>query len=90
MANLERTVSVTMKVTADEAKAFKEAASAESMSVSEYVRAATLMYMAMTGHKFALRLLARGALRVSADLGRVVVEWCTTKGYLSEVSRAAR
>lgn len=90
MANLERSVSVTMKVTAEDAKAFKQAAEDEGMSVSEYVRAATFMYMALSGNKYALKLLGRGALRTSAEIGSLLLGWCRQKGWLTETTNASR
>ncbi len=68
MAGLDRSVTLTVKVTPADAKAIKRAAAAAEMTVSDYVRATTLVTMALDGDRHAVRMLVRGALRVSGDV----------------------
>jgi hypothetical protein len=68
MANLERSVTLTVKVTEADADAIKKAAAKAEMTVSDFMRASTLMMLVLDGNDHALKLLARGALRVTVDV----------------------
>jgi uncharacterized protein (DUF1778 family) len=68
MAGLDRSVTLTVKVTPADAEAIKQAAAKHDMSVSEFIRAATLVWMAVDGDSHAVKLLARGALRVTVEV----------------------
>jgi mobilization protein NikA len=61
MAQEERTEVIMVRVTARDKKAFEAAAEELDMKVSEFVRAATLMYLAVTVNPYALKSLAKGA-----------------------------
>jgi hypothetical protein len=68
MANLDRSVTLAVKVTPTDAEAIREAAARAEMSLSEFMRAATLMMMVLDGNPHALRMLARGALRLTSEV----------------------
>ena len=68
MANLERSVTLTVKVTEGDAEAIRKAAAKAEMTVSEFMRASTLMMMVLDANEHALKLLARGALRVTVEV----------------------
>ncbi|MGH7796624.1 MAG: plasmid mobilization protein [Candidatus Binatia bacterium] len=61
MAQEERTEVIMVRVSPRDKKAFEEAAEELDMKVSEFVRAATLMYLALTVNPHALKLLVKGA-----------------------------
>ena len=86
MANLERSVTLTVKVTQADAEAIKRSAAKAEMNVSEFMRAATLTMMVLDGNDHALKLLARGALRVTVEV------WERIRGVLpsTEVKATTR
>ena len=61
MAQEERSEVIMVRVTARDKKAFEAAAEELDMKVSEFVRAATLMYLAITVNPHALKSLVKGA-----------------------------
>jgi uncharacterized protein (DUF1778 family) len=68
MASLERSVTLTVKVTEADADAIKKAAAKAEMTVSDFMRASTLMMMVLDANEHALKLLGRGALRVTVGV----------------------
>ena len=68
MANLDRSVTLAVKVTPTDAEAIRQAAAKAEMSLSEFMRAATLMMMVLDRNPHALRMLARGALRLTSEV----------------------
>jgi len=61
MAQEDRTEVIMVRVTARDKKAFEAAAEELDMKVSEFVRAATLMYLAITMKPHGLKSLVSGA-----------------------------
>ena len=61
MAQEERSEVIMIRVSLRDKKAFEAAAEELDMKVSEFVRAATLMYLAITMNPHALKLLVKGA-----------------------------
>lgn len=78
---LDRSVAIATKVTPDEAKAIKDFADREGMTSSEFLRAASLFYMALRGNTFALKLLGRGVLRVASDMATLARGWADQHGW---------
>jgi hypothetical protein len=68
---------LSVKVTEEDAEAIRLAANAEGLSVSEYMRAATLLHMALGGNKYALARLKTGAVRVTVQV------WERVRGLFS-------
>lgn len=81
MARPERSRVIATKVTADDEAAIKEAAEAEGLSVSDYVRSATLAYMALSGRPYGLKALGRGALRIGAQAAEAVLREARERGW---------
>jgi len=61
MAQEEYREIIMVRVTARDKKAFEAAAEELDMRVSEFLRAATLLYLAVTLNPHALKMLAKGA-----------------------------
>jgi mobilization protein NikA len=84
MPSLDRSVTLAVKVTPADAEAIKQAAAKAEMSVSEFMRAATLMMMVLDGNTHAVKMLGRGALRVTVGV------WEKIRGIVSaETPRSA-
>lgn len=62
-----RTEVIAVRVTPEELAAIQRVAEKERMKLAEFVRAATFMYMAIAGHKFAWKLLGAAAVTVVRD-----------------------
>ena len=67
MAKEERTELITIRVTPRDRRAFEKAASKDGMTLSEFVRAAALAYMAVSLNPEGLRILAQGIVNVVED-----------------------
>jgi uncharacterized protein (DUF1778 family) len=78
MPSLDRSVTLAVKVTPADAESIKQAAAKAEMSVSEFMRAATLMMMVLDGNAHATRMLARGALRLTVEV------WEKIRGVVGE------
>lgn len=61
MEKQDRSEVIMVRVSAQDKKAFEEAAEKLDMKVSEFVRAATLLYLAITISPHGLKMLAKGA-----------------------------
>jgi len=61
MAQEERSEVIMVRVSARDKKAFEAAAEELDMKVSEFLRAATLMYLAITLNPHGLKTLVKGA-----------------------------
>jgi hypothetical protein len=61
----ERTEVLSVKVTAADAEAIRAAAARDRMTISEYMRAATLLHMAIGGDGYALKAFGAGAVRLA-------------------------
>lgn len=61
---LPRDQTAAVKFTVEELAEVERMAENERMRLSEYIRAATLSYMALRGNKLAWRLLGQGVLSV--------------------------
>lgn len=61
MDKRDRSEVIMVRVSAEDKRAFEEAAEQLDMKVSEFVRAATLLYLAVTVKPHGLKMLARGA-----------------------------
>lgn len=61
MAQEDRSELIMVRVTPRDKKAFESAAQELDMKVSEFVRAAALMYLAITVNPHALKSLVKGA-----------------------------
>ncbi len=90
MASLERSVSMATKVTREEADEIRKAADEEGLTVSEYLRAATLMYQALSLRPYAVRVLMRGGLRAGARVAALALSWVRQEGAEQEATRATR
>lgn len=67
MAKEDRTELITIRVTPRDRRAFEKAAAKEEMTLSEFVRAAALAYMALSLNPYGLRSLAQGIISVVED-----------------------
>lgn len=91
MPSLDRSVTLAVKVTPADADAIKQAAAKAEMSVSEFMRGATLMMMVLDGNAHAMRMLGRGALRFTVDVWERVRGVVTgMEGYRSRAGRLNR
>jgi hypothetical protein len=61
METQDRSEVIMVRVSAQDKRAFEEAAEKLDMKVSEFVRAATLLYLAITISPHGLKMLAKGA-----------------------------
>lgn len=69
MARQKKTEMVMVRITPDDKAAIQKAAEKLEMSVSEYMRAATLAYLATGFNKHALNAVARGAIELLKEFG---------------------
>jgi hypothetical protein len=77
--------------TQDPEEPIKLAAAKGEMSVSEFMRAATLMMMVLDGNAHAMRTLGRGALRFTVDVWERIRGVVTgMDGYRSTAARQSR
>jgi hypothetical protein len=67
MAKEDRTELITIRVTPRDRRAFEKAAAKDGMTLSEFVRAAALGYMALSLNPHGLRSLAQGIINVVED-----------------------
>lgn len=79
MKKEERTEMIGVRVTLRDRKAFDRAAEEAGMTVSEFVRAAALSYMAMTLNPYGLRMLAKGIGDVVEEGLRKIKDTAFTK-----------
>lgn len=63
---------ITARFAQDEREEVERVAEAEQMTVSDYVRTATLGYMALRGNRLAWKRLGAGMLNVLQDAARKV------------------
>jgi hypothetical protein len=61
MGQEDRTEIIMIRVTPRDKKTFESTAKSLDMNVSEFVRAATLLYLAVTFNPHGLKMLAKGA-----------------------------
>jgi mobilization protein NikA len=61
MAREERSEIIMVRVTPRDKRAFEEAATELDMKVSEFLRSAGLIYLAISGKGHGLRMVAKGA-----------------------------
>src|SRR5437016_5976362 len=61
MEQQERSEVIMVRVSSQDKKAFEAAAEQLDMKVSEFMRAATLLYLAVTVNPHGLKMLAKGA-----------------------------
>lgn len=62
MEKQDRREVIMVRVSAQDKKAFEEAAEKLDMKVSEFLRAATLLYLAITVNRHGLKSLAKGVV----------------------------
>ncbi len=62
MESQDRSEVIMVRVSAQDKKAFEEAAEKLDMKVSEFLRAAALLYLAITVNKHGLKSLAKGVV----------------------------
>lgn len=67
-----RTTMITARFAQDEREEVERVAQAEQMTVSDYVRTATLGYMALRGNRLAWKRIGAGMLNVLQDAARKV------------------
>jgi mobilization protein NikA len=91
MPGLDRSVTLAVKVTPADAEAIKHAAAKGEMSVSEFMRAATLMMLVLDGNAHAMKMLGRGALRLTVGVWeRIRGVVGGLEGYKTAVARQGR
>lgn len=67
MAKEDRTELITIRVSARDRRVFEKAAQKAGMTLSEFVRAAALAYMAVSFNPDGLRMLAEGIVKTVED-----------------------